>query len=92
MGRNDCFRYYYRENPKVICSALPKIVAVADKGSVITNDHYVNILIKLFAVKEFTDAAFSLLIERLKSCATNQLPMYAENAVPVINKKNKKNL
>lgn len=35
------------ENPKAIYKALKKIIAVADKGSVITNDHCVGILIKL---------------------------------------------
>ena len=47
------------ENPKVIYSALAKIIAVADKGSVITNYHCVNILIKLGATKEYADNAFS---------------------------------
>lgn len=37
------------ENPAAIFSALPKLIAVADEGSVITNDHCVNILIKLAA-------------------------------------------
>ena len=77
------------ENPKVIYSALAKIIAVADKGSVITNDHCVNILIKLGATKEYADNAFSLLNERLLKSPTNQLPMYAENAMPIINDKNK---
>ena len=61
----------------------------ADKGSVITNDHCVNILIKLGATKEYADNAFSLLNERLLKSPTNQLPMYAENAMPIINDKNK---
>ncbi len=77
------------ESPEIIYSALGKIIAVADKGSVITNDHCVGILIKLCAVKEYSEDAFSLLNERLKICPTNQLPMYAENALPVINDKNK---
>jgi hypothetical protein len=76
-------------NPKVIYNALAKIIAVADKGSVITNDHCVGILIKLCAVKEYVADAFTLLIERLRICPTNQLPMYAENAMPIINKTNK---
>lgn len=69
------------ENPKVIYSALSKIIAVADKGSVITNDHCVGILIKLCSVKQYADNAFSLLIERLIISPTNQLPMYAEKAI-----------
>lgn len=77
------------EDPKTIYKALAKIIAVADKGSVITNDHCVGILIKLCAIKEYASAAFSLLIERLKISPTNQLPMYAENALPVTTDKNK---
>jgi len=77
------------ENSKAIHSALAKIIAVADKGSVITNDYCVAILIKLCAFKEYADDAFSLLNERLTICPTNQLPMYAENALPIITGKNK---
>ena len=77
------------ENPKTIYSALPKIIAVADQGSVITNDHCVGILIKLCAKKEYAEAAFSLLNERLKRSPTNQLPMYAEKSLPIITDKNK---
>lgn len=77
------------EKPDAIYNSLPTIIAVADKGSVITNDHCVGILIKLAAVKKYAEDAFQLLLERLKICPTNQLPMYAENALPVINEKNK---
>jgi hypothetical protein len=77
------------ENPKLIYEALGKIIAIADKGSVITTDHCVGILTKLCTVKEYAQNAFSLLIEQLLSCPTNQLPMYAENAIPIINSDNK---
>ncbi|MEO7308718.1 MAG: hypothetical protein ABIR78_04525 [Ferruginibacter sp.] len=77
------------EDPKTIYKALAKIIDVADKGSVITNDHCVGILIKLAGVKEYASDAFALLNERLKTCPTNQLPMYAENALPIVNEKNK---
>jgi hypothetical protein len=72
------------ENPNVLYAALAKIVKMADTGSVITRDHAVSILIKLCSYKEFVADAFPLLIEQLKKCPTNQLPMYAENAIPVI--------
>jgi hypothetical protein len=49
----------------------------------------VGILIKLCAVKKYAADAFDLLNERLKKCPTNQLAMYAENALPVINGTNK---
>lgn len=77
------------ERPKEIYSLLTKIVEAADKGSVITKDHAVNILIKLCSIKQYADQAFSLLREQLLNSPTNQLPMYAERAVPVINDKNK---
>lgn len=78
------------ENPKEIYTSLPEIVSAADKGSVITRDYAVNILIKLCSLKPYANDAFELLNEQLRSCPTNQLPMYAENALPVINDKNKK--
>lgn len=77
------------ENPEAIYLSLAKIVDVTDKGSVITKDHGINILIKLCSVKQYADQAFALLIDQLKRCPTNQLPMYAENAISIINDKNK---
>ena len=77
-------------NPKEIYKTLPKILAAAGKGSVITKDHAVNILIKLAASKNFADNSLTLLLEQLKTCATNQLPMYAENATGIITDKYKK--
>lgn len=77
------------ENPKAIYEALSKIIDVANKGSVITNDHCVGILIKLCSLKEFAEEAFSLLNERLLLSPTNQLPMYSENVLSIINNTNK---
>ena len=74
--------------PKKIHAVLPEIISAADHGTVITNDHCVGILIKLCAIPGYTDV-FSLLNERLLICPTNQLPMYAENAFPVITDQNK---
>ena len=77
------------EDPKLIYSNLAKIVAAADSGSVITRDNCVNILIKLCSVKQYADNAFSLLAEQILNSPSNQVPMYAERAIPVINEKNK---
>lgn len=77
------------EKPALIYPALAKLAAVAGKGSVITKDNYVSILIKLCAEKKYADSAFALLNEQLLTSATNQLPMYAENALPVIDQTNK---
>lgn len=78
-----------REKPDAIFAALPKIIDAADKGSVITRDHCVNILISLSSTETHGEEAIALLLEQMTGCPTNQLPMYAENAVPVINGSNK---
>ncbi|NIK75400.1 hypothetical protein FHS15_000498 [Paenibacillus castaneae] len=75
--------------PSAIYSEIAKIIDIANMGSVITRDHGVGILIKLASTEQYAEHAFSLLVEQLKNCPTNQLPMYAENAVPIINDKNK---
>jgi hypothetical protein len=77
------------EAPDIIYKSLGKIIDAADKGSVITNDHCVKILVKLCAINKDAEDAFTLLNERLKISPVNQLAMYAENALPVINDKNK---
>ncbi len=77
------------ENPEIIYSALSKIIAAADKGSVITKDYGISILIKLCSIKQYSEDAFSLLNEQLLNSPTNQLPMYAEKAILIINEKNK---
>ena len=77
------------ENPKAVYAALGKIAAVAEKGTVITKDHYAKILTSLGAIKQYADDAFTLLIALLQNAPTNQLPKYAENAVPLITEKNK---
>jgi hypothetical protein len=56
---------------------------------VITKDNAVNILIGLCSIKQYADSAFSLLNKQLWNSPVNQLPMYAERAMPVINDKNK---
>jgi hypothetical protein len=77
------------EKPKKIFEMLPRIMEVADSGAVITRDHAVGILTKLAGIKQYADKAFSLLIEQLKKCPTNQLPMYAESALSIVDEKNK---
>lgn len=78
------------ENPETIFSSLPQIMEAAGKGSVITTDNAVNILIKLCSLPPYADSAFTLLNEQLLISATNQLPMYAENAAPAIKEKHRK--
>lgn len=77
------------EDPGTTFQSLPALAAAADSGSVITRDHFVSILIKLCADKPYAADAFALLNEQLRNCPANQLPMYAENALPIINEINK---
>lgn len=77
------------EKPDEVFKALAKIIDIADRGSVITRDHCVNILIKLTSLPKFADKTFPLLNEQLLSAPTNQLPMYAERAAPIITEKYK---
>ncbi|MEP7164166.1 MAG: hypothetical protein ABI741_05705 [Ferruginibacter sp.] len=77
------------EDPKQVYSCLSKIMEAAEKGSVITRDHAVGILLKLCTVKQYGGNAFILFIELIKDCPTNQLAMYAENAMNTMQAKNK---
>ena len=77
------------ENADLVFNSLGKIIAIADKGSVITKDHCAGILIKLSSVEKYHLDAFSLFIELLQDCPSNQVPMYAEQALPVIDSDNK---
>ena len=83
-GAMTALDYIASINPKGIHKNLAKILLVADSGSVITKDHAVGILIKLSSEKKYTDDAMSLLLDQFRSCPTNQLPMYAENALKAI--------
>lgn len=77
------------ENPEAIYTAIPQIIDAASKGSVIARDHAINILIKLCSIDQYANHAFTLLLEQLKGCPTNQLPMYAEHAISIINDSNR---
>jgi hypothetical protein len=77
------------ENPSLIFNQLPKLIDAAEKGSVITRDNLMVIFIKLASIKEYAEAAFALFNEQLLKSPINQVPMYAENALPVINESNK---
>ena len=78
-----------RVKPDEIYNNLSQILEAAEKGSVITRDNAVNILIALGGVPKYTKDAFSLLMEQLLKSPTNQLPMYAERISPIIGTENK---
>ena len=63
---------------------LPALAEVAEKGSVITRDQFVSILVKLIQADKKNEDLFVLIIDQLKNCPPNQLPMYAEMALPVV--------
>ncbi|WP_276134476.1 hypothetical protein [Polluticoccus soli] len=75
--------------PKEVFANLSAIMDAADKGSVITKDHSIGILIKLAGHKAYADDCTTLLLDQLKNSLPNQLPMYAENALPAIGTKYK---
>lgn len=70
--------------PDKIYEDLPQILDAAERGSVISKDHAVNILIKLAGNKQYHDEASILLLGQLSACPPNQLPMYAESAMVVL--------
>jgi len=78
-----------KEKPDLIFAAMPQIISVADKGSVITNDQCVEILIKLCSLKKYCKQAFPSLIKRIEKSPVNQLPMYAESTMAIIDETNK---
>lgn len=71
-------------NPAFIYDALTAIIDAAEKGSVITKDHTVNILVQLCAIPLYAEDTFALLMEQLLRSPVNQLPMYAERSLPII--------
>ncbi|MFB7139171.1 hypothetical protein ACFCYN_05945 [Gottfriedia sp. NPDC056225] len=75
--------------PDIIFSHIEQIIQAGDKGSVITKDQVVNILIKLCSFKAYEEVAFKLLIEQLVKSPINQLPMYAEKSMSIIYEENK---
>lgn len=79
-----------RLKAKSIYNNLPIILDAVEKGSVITRDNAINILLNLCLSNQFSNDAFDLFIEQLLKSPPNQLPMYAERAIPIINNKNKK--
>lgn len=76
--------------PKAMYAQLHTILDVANSGSIITKDHAAGILIKLSKDKSYARDTLILLLDFFKTAATNQLPKYAEDALPVITENLKK--
>ena len=73
-----------REVPREVYDALPRVIKAARKGSVITRDHAVRILVALCERPRYVATCYRFLLEELQSAPVNQLPMYAELARPVV--------
>lgn len=74
---------------EIVFEHLPDILSAAEKGSVITRDYAVNILITLANRPSCDEQVFPILMEQLMKAPTNQLPMYAERVSSIITDKNK---
>lgn len=83
-GAMTAISHIARVMPEEVYEQLPSILEAADEGSVITHDQAVNILITLADSREFSTSALKLLKVQLLKSPVNQLPMYAEKALPVI--------
>lgn len=78
------------KEPKGVYSMLACILATADKGSVITKDHAVGILVKLASLRKYAGDCWPLLMEELIKSPNNQFPMYAEMSLAAVDETNKK--
>lgn len=63
---------------------LSQIMEACDKGSVITRDSTVQILLRLAGTSGYYNDAVRLLFEILLKSPVNQVPMYAERLFPII--------
>lgn len=71
------------QRAETLVAELPRILAAADKGSVIAKDRCTSILVKL-ARAGYAQKAVPILVERLKTAAPNQFPTYAEETASVM--------
>lgn len=74
---------------KEIIQSLPDILDCANKGSVITKDNLVRILVALCMEPKNCKSVLPILFEQLRVSLPNQFAMYAELALPVIPEKEK---
>ncbi len=74
--------------PEAAYMMLPQIMGAVDRGTVITRDHAVRVLVKLATEERFAKTVLPLLLEQLRTAPVNQLPMYAELVGPAVANKN----
>lgn len=81
MTALDCITLLRQE---FIFKNLPRILDAAEKGSVITKDHAIEIMVKLGSLDEYNEQVVPILIEMLSKSAINQFPKYAESISSVV--------
>jgi len=74
---------------KELFNALEEIMTVVNKGSVITIDNGVRILIQLTKRTDYFKTTNPLLMAELLRCPIKQLPMYAERSLDCISEYNR---
>lgn len=72
--------------PEKVFPYSSKIMEVAESGSVITRDQAVAVFTTLSATPKYQVDAFQWLMKLLLKSPVNQLPMYAENVLPIVPK------
>ena len=70
--------------PEAIYNILTQIINASDKGSVITRDNAIQIMIQLSSNSTYSKQMFSLLNEQLLTAPPNQLPAYAEKISSIL--------
>lgn len=72
--------------PDQIINRLDDIIAVIEKGSVITRDNGIKTLSRAAATKpEYSNLVFPHLIDQLNNCRSKSLPQYAESILVAVN-------
>ena len=74
---------------EMLYEAIPLLAPIVDKGTVITRDHYVKILVAIAESSKYNEDALDLLLEILQTAPENQFPKYAEEVSTVAKGKNR---
>ena len=75
--------------PDQIINRMDDIIAVIEKGSVITQDNGIKTLSRAAAAKpKGNSLAFPYLIDQLNNCRPKSLPQYAESILVAVNPDN----
>lgn len=76
--------------PAEIMERAEEIMALTEKGSVITKDNGIKILSKAGATNpEYNDQVFPFLINQLETCRPKSVPQFAESILVAVNPKNR---